>query len=86
MGIKYKTTLKMGHENRTWTIDKQVILSKKTTLWPDIGSNIISKNWFSHLLQQWIVKGPNQYLTFNEVINDVNQYVIFYNYEIINTF
>ncbi|WP_338987381.1 hypothetical protein [Spiroplasma endosymbiont of Dasysyrphus albostriatus] len=30
-------------------------------------------------------KDSNQYLTINEAINDVNQYVMFYNYERIHS-
>lgn len=62
-----------------WALDKQIILSKKEPY--DIGGNVISENWFSHLSQEWLPKGANQYLSINEAINDVNQYVMFYNYE-----
>lgn len=66
-----------------WASDKQIILSKKQPY--DIGGNVLSENWFSHLSQEWLPKGSNQYLTINEAINDVNQYVMFYNYERIHS-
>lgn len=66
-----------------WAANKQIILSKKQPY--DIGGNVISENWFSHLSQEWLPKGSNQYLKINEAINDVNQYVMFYNYERIHS-
>lgn len=66
-----------------WAIDKQIILSKKKPY--DIGGNVLSENWFAHLSQEWLPKGSNQYLTINEAINDVNQYIMFYNYERIHS-
>ncbi|WP_342272824.1 IS3 family transposase [Spiroplasma endosymbiont of Acasis viretata] len=71
------------HDITKWAEDKQIILSKKQPY--DIGGNVLSENWFSHLSQEWLPKGSNQYLSINEAINDVNQYVMFYNYERIHS-